>query len=41
MNKGKKEIKLSPPWDGHMSMLASFFAGDKRVRVGYVGKDGI
>lgn len=36
----KKKLKLSPPWDGYMSMLASFFAGDKRVRVGYC-EDGV
>lgn len=41
MAKKSEKVKLSPPWDGHMSMLASFFAGDNRVRVGYVGKDGI
>ena len=29
-----KKLKLSPPWDGHMNMLASFFKGDDRVRVG-------
>lgn len=33
MNK-EKEIKLSPPWDGYMHMLASFFKGDGRVIVG-------
>lgn len=33
--KKTNKVKMSPPWDGHMSMLASFFAGDKRVRVGY------
>lgn len=41
MAKKSNMVKLSPPWDGHMSMLASFFAGDNRVRVGYVGKDGV
>lgn len=35
MAKKSEKVKLSPPWDGHMSMLSSFFAGDKRVRVGY------
>lgn len=36
MAKEKKPvIKMSPPWDGHMSKLAAFFAGDKRIRVGY------
>lgn len=36
------KVKLSPPWVGHMSMLASFFKGDKRVRIGSVeGRTGI
>lgn len=34
MAKKGDKVKLSPPWDGHMSMLASFFKGDGRVRVG-------
>lgn len=35
MEATEQNVKLSPPWDGHMSMLASFFAGDGRVKVGY------
>mgnify|MGYP003321061786 CR=1 FL=1 len=34
MSKKSENVKLSPPWDGYMNMLASFFKGDKRVRVG-------
>lgn len=40
MAKKSEKVKLSPPWDGYMSMLASFFKGDDRVRVGYC-KDGV
>lgn len=32
--KSHKKLKMSPPWDGYMNMLASFFKGDTRVRVG-------
>lgn len=34
----KPIVKLSPPWDGYMSMLASFFKGDNRIRVGECAK---
>lgn len=34
----KPIVKVSPPWDGYMSMLASFFKGDKRIRVGECAK---
>lgn len=30
----KPIVKLSTPWDEYMSILASFFKGDNRVRVG-------
>lgn len=37
MEKKSEKVRLSPPWDGHMSKLASFFKGDDRVRVGTCG----
>ena len=39
--KKTNKVKMSPPWDGHMSMLASFFAGDSRVKVGYCGDNNV
>ena len=41
MAEKQEKVKLSPPWDGHMSMLASFFAGDSRVKVGYCGGNSV
>lgn len=34
MAKKNETVKMSPPWDGYMNMLASFFRGDDRIRVG-------